>query len=154
MQLSAHFALIEFEKHGALDPKFVPFLAEFCGSILEPIRLKFGALAVTSGNRSAAFNAATGGVCNSEHVYTDAQCAADFVSATGAELQAIFDWIRMESGLDFDQVILEADKEIGAPSCIHVGSRATPRRMALVGQTHGTGAYREVEVGPVTQEAA
>lgn len=149
MQLSEHFQQSEFERRAPVPPECIPLLKGFCVSILEPIRAKFGALRVTSGYRAPDDNKATGGVQQSQHIYNAAHCAADFQAESHGVFE-VFNWIRLESGLQFDQVILEYDKAAPADSsraCVHTSyTSGTPRRMALVGNTHGEGAYAKVQV--------
>lgn len=145
MRISEHFDQSEFERHGPVPQEALPILADLCGSVLEAIRAQFGPLTITSGYRPPAMNAATGGAKHSEHVYGPDECAADFVPESSMHpLSAIFDWIRFSSGLDIDQVILEADKSTGDYACIHIGFSMTPRYEALIGETHGTGSYAPV----------
>jgi len=59
----------------------------------------------------------------------------------------VFDWIRLESGLPFDQVILESSQ--GVDCCVHVSydsGKTAQRRMALVGQTGDGKVYVPAEV--------
>lgn len=146
MQLTAHFAKEEFERHGPVPQESVPLLTVFCQLVLEPIRGKFGALTITSGFRPPEANAATGGVKNSYHQYDAEHVAADIVPDQGPTLPEVFDWIRLDSGLPFDKVILECDKATGGPACVHIQYQDQPRRMAYTGQTHGTGSYTQVAV--------
>jgi len=66
-------------------------------------------------------------------------------------LETVFDWIRLESHLSFDQVILEVFAGTQIPGCIHIsynGALTEQRRMALTGETNGAGAYTAVQVNP------
>ncbi len=60
----------------------------------------------------------------------------------------MFDWMRLESGLPFDKIILERGRndEAETDDCVHVQYSSTPRRLAYIGQTHGRGKYTSVEV--------
>jgi len=119
-QLSEHFTDVELRVAG--QPVRVVGNAKFiCIQILEPIREQFGPLIIDSGYRDPAHNEAVGGVHGSFHEYLDDQCAADFrpLPTASASLEMIFDWMRLESKLPFDHVILEHDKA-GTPACIHV----------------------------------
>lgn len=169
-RLTEHFDSSEFGwtmgERSAVDD----LLKAFCNVILEPIRREFGPLRITSGYRDPAKNADVGGVSTSAHVWSESRIAADFQSALPLEpsavpapapgepaprwappLSEVFDWIRLRSGLPFDQVILEHSKchpEDDGEACIHISLTHTPRRMALIGETHGAGAkvYTQVEV--------
>ena len=119
-----------------------------CQTLLESVRTHFNKpMLIMSGYRSPKHNVLIGGVPTSYHLYTSDHAAADFV-VPGTPLADVFDWIRLESHLPFDQVILERAKgrndDVGA--CIHVQTCTHPRRMALIGETHGQGVYRRAEV--------
>jgi hypothetical protein len=125
----------------------LPLVRDFCRLILEPIRLRFGPTFITSGYRSEILNSLVGGDPGSQHIWTAEHCAVDFqVRAT--PLQTVFDWLRLESGLPFDVLILERgtlpDSE--QDDCIHVSFVRQPRRIALVGATNNRGAYQRVNV--------
>jgi len=133
-QLSEHFALGELTRTdmrqylapnyaaAANDPRVLSAIRALCVDILEPIRAKFNApMIVHSGFRMPALNAAVHGQPGSQHQLGE---AADF-HIVGVDLRMIFDWIRLESGLPFGQVILE-----GRPaSWVHV-SLGAPFRLA------------------------
>jgi len=151
--LSAHFALSEFTHSvtaqqaqiANLPPEeVVAFAQQFCAEILEPIRERFGSVVITSGYRCPALNALIRGVSSSDHQWTTKRIAADFFTPQ-ADLQQVFDWIRLESKLPFDQVIREHGSGRGG-DCIHISYRAEPRRMAMVGATHNQSGYERVEV--------
>ena len=147
MNLSEHFSEEELGVASA-DLRVKSNARHFCETILEPIRAKFGPLRITSAYRPPQHNQLVGGVNNSEHEYRDDHAAADFQPfGNDVPLTQIFNWIRLESGLRFRQVILEHDHATQAPSCIHISSRAgaLDKHEALVGGTHGTEPYQKVE---------
>src|SRR5690348_2058031 len=122
-----------------------------CEKILEPVRAEFEKpVTITSGYRSPQANEFVHGVRNSQHQATASYCAADFV-VPGEDMRSVFDWIRLESGLPFDQVILEH----GASSyVIHVSwAKAYQRREALEGATNNRTAYAHLEVDPEKDNA-
>ena len=139
MQLSEHFQKEEFEKDGPMPEECVGSYRSLCESILEPIRLHIGQpLRITSGYRTPASNAVAGGVSSSQHCATDRWCAADWWEPS-TNMREVFDWIRLQSGLKFDQLILEHD---GGNLCIiHTSWSTTPRRMALEGATANRTGY-------------
>ena len=154
-QLSAHFKLREFvrsaiaEKHGIDNTPpddCLPLLKEFCVKILEPLREKFGAVFITSGYRCPQVNALAHGSPTSDHQWSPSHIAADchFLHP----LRNVFDWLRLESKLAFDQCILEFGKipDTETDDCIHISYRVEPRRIALVGETHNRAGYDRVEV--------
>jgi hypothetical protein len=119
-QLSDHFSDTELRVDGA-RPGIIANAKFLCLQILEPIRAEFGALQIHSGYRDPAHNEAVGGVHGSFHLYVGDECACDFSPlAPGTDLEEIFDWLRMDSKLPFDHVILEHDPKTKAPKCIHI----------------------------------
>jgi hypothetical protein len=151
--LSTHFALSEFTHSVTaqqanivnLPPEeVVAFARQFCTEILEPIRECIGSVVITSGYRCPALNELVHGAPTSDHQWTTERIAADFFTPQ-ADLQQVFDWIRLESKLPFDQVIREHASGRGG-DCIHISYRADPRRMAMVGATHNQSGYERVEV--------
>lgn len=119
-QLSEHFTDNEFSVSGA-DNRVVANARFLALQVLEPVREKFGPLKIHSGFRSPVHNEEVGGVEHSFHLYLDDQCAADFSPIrAGVTLKQIFDWMRLESNLPFDRVILEHDAVDNEPRVIHV----------------------------------
>ena len=120
MKLSEHFQDFELDVSGEAS-RVVGNARFLCLQILEPLREEFGALKIHSGFRNAVHNEAIGGVHGSFHLYDGDECAADFSPLTpGTTLQTIFDWMRFDSDLPFDHVILEHDPIDRKPKCIHV----------------------------------
>lgn len=123
MYLSTHFTLAEMVKtshrevdnHPNLD--VISRLRSLCIDLLEPTRLKFGPLWITSGYRCHDLNDAIGGARNSAHTYG---CAADFVPMAGSVTPVdVVSWLMSESGLLFDQVI---DEYSSTSNWVHLGS--------------------------------
>jgi hypothetical protein len=156
-ELTNHFAEEELGVEYAV-PAIKGAARVLCCELLEPIRAKFGPLKVTSGYRPPERNAKAGGKPKSFHLYQDGKAAADFKPATtGICLQECFDWIRLQSGLPFDKVILEyptgsfrdgALKEGVSPLCIHIQLHLNepPRRKAFVGEVGASAIYIPVHV--------
>ncbi len=151
--LSKHFTLAEFiesataKAHGIanIPPESVDkFASEFCERILEPIRDRFGPVRITSGYRCPELNSLVHGVADSDHQWTEERVAVDFQTPE-AKLDEVFDWIRLESGLPFDQIIREHGSGSGG-DCIHISYRLIPRHIALIGGTHNSEPYQKVEV--------
>lgn len=91
---SPNFRYDEFNcKDGTPVPKAAyKGLDHLCRNYLEPLRKRFGAIAVTSGYRHQAYNAAIGGATQSVHIYDypgrdGSAVAADVVCATGTPQQ-------------------------------------------------------------------
>lgn len=155
MQLTPHFTDAELgvqlrAGYGATPQQFEN-AAQLCSVLLEPIREHLnGPISLSCGYRPPADNEGTGGASNSQHLYLGLNSAAD-MDKMPVSFQEAFDWIRLESHLDFDQLILEKSKATGLDACVHIsynGALAVQRREALVGETHGTGKYTRVQVNP------
>lgn len=149
-QLSEHFAQSEFEMDAPVVTEDIQILTELCLLILEPLRdLSSGAYPITSGNRPSAVNAATGGVCDSDHIYSPLHAAADGHPADRTQTRVVFEKACL-SQIPFDQLILEYNKSFPndvTHAIIHASHRSTPpRRMALIGSEHGASGYTHVAV--------
>lgn len=145
MQLTTHFADTELGVAGC-SPELIANATFLCQKLLEPIRAHFGPVHVHDGYRDPAHNARVGGVPTSYHLFNCGESAAD-IDVLPTTNQDLFDWIRLESGLPFDQAIIETNPD-GSAGTVHVqiNSMANSRRMALVGETAGQSGYTEVEV--------
>lgn len=129
------------------DETVVDAYVQLCTAILEPLRTWAGEqIFVTSGYRSTEVNARIGGAKNSQHVATADYCAADFYFESHPTMEAPFAWLRLDSGLLYDQIILETGKY---RSILHVSWSKIPRRMALVGPTFNRGPYEARYVAPL-----
>jgi zinc D-Ala-D-Ala carboxypeptidase len=143
MMLSDHFAKLEFEHDGEMPDNCVLSYRHLCEEVLEPIRSHVGQpIRILSGYRTPAANAAAGGVPDSQHVATSTTCAADWWVPT-LDMRGIFDWIRLESGLVWDQLILEHGIN---NAIIHSSWSTTPRRQALEGATANRSGYQSWDV--------
>jgi hypothetical protein len=145
MQLTSHFSDAELGVVG-VDPRIVGNATVLCEKLLEPIRAQFGPVSVHDGYRDPAHNARVGGAANSQHLYDGGDSAADF--SCNLDCQSVFDWIRLQSGLPFDQLILETNEQ-GVASTVHISYNSViphPRREALTGATGGRSGYTEVQV--------
>ena len=113
MKLTAHFALAEFtrsesaKRHGVSNeptPEHLQNLITLCEKVLEPIRIKFGPINISSGYRSKALNHYIGGSLNSQHCEAKA-ADIDMDGMGGVTNKEIFEYIKNE--LEFDQLINE-----------------------------------------------
>jgi hypothetical protein len=113
MKLTAHFALAEFtrsesaKRHGVSNeptPEHLKNLIVLCERVLEPIRIKFGPINISSGYRSKALNHYIGGSLNSQHCEAKA-ADIDMDGMGGVSNKEIFEYIKNE--LEFDQLINE-----------------------------------------------
>jgi hypothetical protein len=144
-RLSFHFHEGELSVEKA-DERVKANARYLCEKLLEPIRAKYGLpVFVTSGYRSPEHNERVGGKSKSFHLFGEDRCAADF-KVIGIDVVETFDWLRLESGLPFDKVILEYHQ--GEPRVIHIQAKvkAAPRRLAYVGETGDGKEYLPVEV--------
>jgi hypothetical protein len=165
MKLTDHFSEAELGvEHAPIEVRGAARI--LCYELLEPIRERFGEIGVTSGYRPPEHNASVGGKQTSFHLYQDGKCAADFKPLVpGICLQEVFDWIRLESGLRFDKVIMEYPPgsfpedvlaEKAKPRCIHIQLHIhkQARRQAFVGETGASQIYLPVHVAPLAEGAA
>ena len=113
MKLTAHFALAEFtrsesaKRHGVLNeptPEHLQNLIILCEKVLEPIRIKFGPINISSGYRSKTLNHYIGGSLNSQHCEAKA-ADIDMDGMGSVSNKEIFEYIKNE--LEFDQLINE-----------------------------------------------
>lgn len=106
-------------------------------SILDPIREHIQEpFIITSGRRSPAHNSRVGGEETSQHLYLDGNAACDGYPKSH-NVTNLFDWVRLESKLPIDQVILEYDEGIARIIHLSINNRRLPRYEALVGMTGG-----------------
>lgn len=145
-QLSQHFSDKEMGVVGC--PQNIVDNATFiCVALLEPIRLHFGAsINIHDAYRDLGHNARVGGKTASFHLFGGGKSAAD-IDVTGHTYREVFDWIRLESKLPFDKVILEHNSA-GADATVHlqIDRNNPPRREAFVGGTGNSLHYTLVEV--------
>jgi hypothetical protein len=115
MKLSAHFELAEFtrsesaKRHGVSNQPTEEHLANIkvlCEKVLEPIRMKFGPINISSGYRSKTLNHFIGGSLSSQHCQGKA-ADIDMDGMTNATNKEVFEYIK--NSLDFDQLINEFD---------------------------------------------
>jgi phosphoribosylaminoimidazole (AIR) synthetase len=113
MQLSAHFNLAEFtrsesaKRHGVSNqptPEHIGNIKILCERVLEPIRMKFGPIIISSGYRSKVLNHYIGGSLRSQHCEGKA-ADIDMDNIPGVTNKQIFEYIKNE--LEFDQLINE-----------------------------------------------
>jgi hypothetical protein len=144
--LTKHFAEKEFAVLGC-EARIVENARFLCERILEPLRIHFGVpVVVNSGYRNPEHNKAVGGKPGSWHLFKDGKSAADVVVA-GVDVVLVFEWLRLESGLPFDRVIMETNKN-GVPVIVHiqVDRNNVPARLGFIGATGDSKSYDEVKV--------
>jgi hypothetical protein len=137
MRLTAHFALAEFtrsesaKRHGVSNeptPEHLENLKVLCEKVLEPIRMKFGPINISSGYRSKALNHYIGGSLNSQHCEAKA-ADIDMDGMGGATNTEIFNFIK--DSLDFDQLIWEFGDN-NKPDWVHVSYNAGKNRKQML----------------------
>lgn len=113
MKISAHFDLAEFtrsesaKRHGVSNqptPEHLANIKILCEKVLEPIRIKFGPINISSGYRSKVLNHYIGGSLSSQHCEGKA-ADIDMDDMSNATNKEIFEYIK--NSLDFDQLINE-----------------------------------------------
>lgn len=143
-QLTEHFTQEELGVAGC-EERLVDNAEFMARMILEPIHKRFGAVHVNCGYRDDEHNKRVGGKPTSYHLFKDGRAASD-IHVHGCTLVELFDWIRLESKISFDKVILEYSK--GQPTVVHiqVDRLNPPRRLAFTGGTGNCQHYEPVEV--------
>jgi hypothetical protein len=137
MKVSEHFALAEFtrsesaKRHGVSNeptPEHLENLKVLCEKILEPIRVKFGPINISSGYRSKALNHYIGGSLNSQHC--EAKAADIDMDGMGSVSNTeIFNYIK--DSLDFDQMIWEFGDN-NKPDWVHVSYNGAKNRKQIL----------------------
>lgn len=125
MLLSTHFTLGEFLASGTAikhsidntppDIIFIIRMMSLCEAVLEPLRLRFGCIRITSGYRSHLLNMAVGGAFGSQHELGE---AADIYIPNEETMRRYVDFIQQHC--DFDQMILEPRGQPSDHRWLHV----------------------------------
>ncbi len=143
MRLSPHFTLAELR--GDRAPEWAKSaLRSLAVDLLEPIRLRWGPVVVSSGYRAPAANASANGAPTSQHMRGE---AAD-IRTPEADLVAVWEWVAWRSGLPFGQAIYEVHppSNPGGAPLLHVSLGAPWREASRCGQVlrYDGEAYRHV----------
>ena len=134
MRLTAHFDLSEFTrsesaKREGLDntptSEHLENIKILCEKVLEPIRLRFGSINISSGYRGKMLNHFIGGSVNSDHCVGRAADIDMDDSGSGVTNKEIFDYIK--DNLEFDQLINEFNY-----AWVHVGYRQGANRKQVL----------------------
>ena len=137
MKLSAHFSLAEFtrsesaKRHGVSNeptPEHLENIKVLCEKVLEPIRIKFGPINLSSGYRSKTLNHYIGGALNSQHCEGKA-ADIDMDGMAGVSNTDIFNYIK--DSLDFDQMIWEFGDN-NKPDWVHVSYNGAKNRKQVL----------------------
>jgi len=125
MQITAHFNLAEFtrsesaKRHGVSNeptPEHIKNIKILCERVLEPIRMKFGPIIISSGYRSKVLNHYIGGSLRSQHCEGKA-ADIDMDGMNDVLNIDIFNYIK--NNLEFDQLIYEFGNPLN-PDWVHV----------------------------------
>lgn len=121
MQITLHFSYDELTTTSTgLENKptdeQLQRIKDLCIFILEPIRVKFGAVIINSCFRSPEVNKAIGGAKTSQHMANNG-AAADIGKVGEVKLSEVFEYII--NVLNYDQAIWEGGNE-NEPAWIHV----------------------------------
>jgi hypothetical protein len=145
MKLTAHYDLSEFTrsesaKREGLDntptAEHLENIKTLCEKVLEPIRLKYGSINISSGYRGKMLNHFIGGSVSSDHCVGRAADIDMDDSGTGVTNTEIFNYIK--DNLDYDQLIWEfGTKE--KPDWVHVGYRGKDNRKQTLRATKVNG---------------
>jgi hypothetical protein len=134
MKLTAHFDLSEFTrsesaKREGLDntptSEHLENIKILCEKVLEPIRLRYGSINISSGYRGKMLNHFIGGSVNSDHCLGRAADIDMDDSGTGVTNKEIFEYIK--DNLEFDQLINEFNY-----AWVHVGYRQGANRKQVL----------------------
>jgi hypothetical protein len=145
MKLTAHYDLAEFTrsesaKREGLDntptSEHLENIKILCEKVLEPIRLRFCSINISSGYRGKMLNHFIGGSVNSDHcVGRAADIDMDDIG-TGVTNTEIFNYIK--DNLDYDQLIWEFGNKV-KPDWVHVGYRLNANRKQTLRATKVSG---------------
>jgi hypothetical protein len=137
MKLTPHFTLAEFtrsesaKRHGVSNEPTAEHkenLIVLCEKILEPIRLKFGPINISSGYRSKILNHYIGGSLSSQHCEGKA-ADIDMDGMGSVSNKEIFEYIQVN--LDFDQMIWEFGTKEN-PDWVHVSYNGAKNRKQVL----------------------
>ena len=106
-------------------------------NVLDPLREKIGAIRITSGYRTPAYNKQIGGATNSQH------CKGEAVDLQPLQtnIEEVFSLIIRE--FPYDQVILEKNNK--GSKWIHISYSTTNRKNAMIAEVNnGKATYRRV----------
>jgi hypothetical protein len=152
--LTEHFSYLELNLKNA-EARVINNYEKLCELIMEPIRDRFGPIVITSARRFELENMAAGGKVLSYHLAYGGKAAIDFKPFRKSKLIQIWDWLRLDSDLMFDKIILERAKSDiiikQIPLIIHVqyDRLNPPRRLAYEGFTGASDEYTQVNVNPI-----
>ena len=137
MRLTANFTLAEFtrsesaKRHGVSNnptEEHLENIIVLCEKVLEPLRLKFGPINISSGYRSKVLNHYIGGSLKSQHCEGKA-ADLDMDGVGNVTNKDLFDYINLH--LDFDQMIWEFGTSAN-PDWVHVSYNGAKNRKQVL----------------------
>lgn len=137
MRLTTNFTLSEFtrsesaKRHGVSNeptPEHLENIIVLCEKVLEPLRLKFGTINISSGYRSKSLNHYIGGSLKSQHCEGKA-ADLDMDGVGNVTNKEIFEYIQLN--LDFDQMIWEFGDN-NKPDWVHVSYNGAKNRKQVL----------------------
>ena len=130
MRILDHFRKQEFEKSATAmrlgisntvtEPELVANMVALAANVLEPLRAKWGPVSLSSGYRHPDLSQALGSSPTSQHCFAEAVDCEAFQSPGN---RAVFEWFVNESGLSWDQIILEFEGEDPFDGWLHISSK-------------------------------
>ena len=130
MRISDHFRKQEFEKsqtamrlgisNTVTEPELVANMVALAANVLEPLRAKWGPVSLSSGYRHPDLSQALGSKPTSQHCFAEAVDCEMFKSPGN---RPVFEWFVNESGLSWDQIILEFEGEDPFDGWLHISSK-------------------------------
>ena len=130
MRISDHFRKQEFEKSQTAirlgssnivtEPELVANMVALAANVLEPLRAKWGPVSLSSGYRHPDLSQALGSKPTSQHCFAEAVDCEMFKSPGN---RPVFEWFVNESGLSWDQIILEFEGEDPFDGWLHISSK-------------------------------
>tara|TARA_R100000808_G_C2084461_1_gene107123 strand:- start:95 stop:568 length:474 start_codon:yes stop_codon:yes gene_type:complete len=130
MRISDHFRKQEFEKSATAmrlgisntvtEPELLANMVALAANVLEPLRAKWGPVSLSSGYRHPDLSQALGSSPTSQHCFAEAVDCEAFQSPGN---RAVFEWFVNESGLSWDQIILEFEGEDPFDGWLHISSK-------------------------------
>ena len=95
-------------------------MVALAANVLEPLRAKWGPVSLSSGYRHPDLSQALGSKPTSQHCFAEAVDCEMFKSPGN---RPVFEWFISESGLSWDQIILEHEGEDPFDGWLHISSK-------------------------------
>ena len=102
------------------EPELLANMVALAANVLEPLRAKWGPVSLSSGYRHPDLSQALGSSPTSQHCFAEAVDCEAFQSPGN---RVVFEWFINESGLSWDQIILEFEGEDPFDGWLHISSK-------------------------------